>query len=294
MTNQIAHPEWLVESDWLAAHLDDPRLRIFDCTTHLRPDPATVYRVEPGRAGYEEAHIPGAAFIDIQADLSDNDSPLRFTQPSAAAFAEAAGRLGIGDGGRVILYSQTSVQWATRVWWQLRAFGFDNAAVLNGGLTKWRAEKRPLESGARRYPTAHFTPHPRAGLMVTAEDVRTAIADDASTVINALSLEQHHGTGGTAYGRPGRISGSTCVPTASLLDPDTGAFIDMADIRARLTAGGADTTAPVIAYCGGGIAASATAFLLTLNGFQNVALYDNSLSEWAKDPSLPMEIGAPA
>ena len=91
MTNQIAHPEWLVESDWLAAHLDDPRLRIFDCTTHLRPDPATVYRVEAGRTGYQERHIPGAGFIDIQADLSDNDSPLRFTQPSAAAFAAAAG-----------------------------------------------------------------------------------------------------------------------------------------------------------------------------------------------------------
>ena len=84
------------------------------------------------------------------------------------------------------------------------------------------------------------------------------------------------------------------VPTASLLDPDTGAFIDMAEIRARLTAGGAAADAPVIAYCGGGIAASATAFLLTLNGYENVALYDNSLSEWAKDPSLPMEIGVPA
>ena len=294
MTNQIAHPEWLVESDWLAAHLDDPRLRIFDCTTHLRPDPATVYRVEAGRAGYQEGHIPGAGFIDIQADLSDNESPLRFTQPSAAAFAAAAGELGIGDGNRVILYSQTSVQWATRVWWQLRSFGFDNAAVLNGGLTKWRAEKRPLESGTRRYPTAAFTARPRPNLMATAEMVRAAVADDAHTVINALSLDQHHGTGGTVYGRPGRISGSTCVPTASLLDPDTGAFIDMAEIRARLTAGGAAADAPVIAYCGGGIAASATAFLLTLNGFENVALYDNSLSEWAKDPSLPMEIGVPA
>ena len=131
----------------------------------------------------------------------------------------------------MILYSQTSAQWATRVWWQLRSFGFDNAAVLNGGLTKWRAEKRPLVRRAA-LSNGGFTARLRPNLMATAEMVRAAVADDAHTVINALSLDQHHGTGGTVYGRPGRISGSTCVPTASLLDPDTGAFIDMAEIRA--------------------------------------------------------------
>ena len=103
MPKQNAHPEWLVESDWLAAHLDDPRLRIFDCTTHLRPDPATVYRVEPGRAGYEEAHIPGAGFIDI-GDLSDNESPCALPSP-ARRLRRGGWPAGIGDGNRVILYT---------------------------------------------------------------------------------------------------------------------------------------------------------------------------------------------
>lgn len=291
MRDQIVHPSWLVESDWLAENLDDPSLRIFDCTTFLRPDPVTTYRAQAGFQEYCDGHIPGAAFIDLQADLSDPDSPLRFTMQNADDFAAAAGQLGIDAHSRVILYSQTSVQWATRVWWLLRCFGFDNAAVLNGGLTKWQLEGRAVKSGIESYPTGVFVSAARHGLMADSAEVNAHIGDENARIINALSFEQHTGTGGTAYGRPGRIAESRCVPTASLLDPETGAFIDMATISEAFDGIGAAKNKRIIAYCGGGIAASATAYVLTLLGHQNVAVYDNSLSEWATDPSLPMAIG---
>ncbi|MAJ00249.1 MAG: sulfurtransferase [Nisaea sp.] len=292
MTTEIVDPEWLVETAWLADHLDDPSLRIFDCTTFLRPDPKTTYRAEAAIAEYQAGHIPGAGFIDLQADFSDADNRYRFAIQDAASFSAAAGRLGIDAQSRVILYSQTSVQWATRVWWLLRCFGHDNAAVLNGGLTKWQLEGRALENGANSYPATSFTARPRPQLMVDRADVSQHIGDPQASIVNALSVEQHTGSGGTHYGRPGRIAESVCVPTASLLDPETGAFIDMAKISQAFDSVGASKDQRIIAYCGGGIAASATAYLLTLMGHQNVAVYDNSLSEWANDPSLPMATGS--
>ena len=124
-----------------------------DCTTWLRPaEPGddAPYRVVPGRSDYDAGHIPGAVFLDIQAEISDPDTRLRFMAPAPERFAEAMGRLGIGDDARVVLYSAGSIMWATRVWWMLRAFGFDGAAVLDGGFEKWRGEGRPGDHGAGR------------------------------------------------------------------------------------------------------------------------------------------------
>jgi len=132
-------PEALVHADWLEAHLTDSRLRIFDCTTHLRPaEPGgdMPYLIVSGRAEYDAEHIPGAGFLDIQGELADNTTRLRFMMPPADHFAAAMSRHGIGEGTRVVLYSAGSIMWATRVWWMLRAFGFDHAAVLDGGWDK--------------------------------------------------------------------------------------------------------------------------------------------------------------
>ncbi|MBV8492613.1 MAG: sulfurtransferase, partial [Alphaproteobacteria bacterium] len=153
----FAHPEFLAETDWLAAHLDDPDLVVLDCTTHLIPDPKITYTVKPGRDDFEKGHIPGAQFVDLQADLSAKHPKLRFMLPSAQDFAAAMGRFGIGDNSRVILYSTTTPQWAARIW-MLRNYGFDNAAVLNGGFQKWACEGRPVETGpAKPRPAAKFT-----------------------------------------------------------------------------------------------------------------------------------------
>jgi len=288
---QFKHPEFLVTTDWLADHLEDPNVRIFDCTTHLLPHPTKPYTVGSGRPDYEAGHIPGSVYLDLQDDFSDTSSEYRFKFPSAELFAEAAGRHGLGDGVTAVLYSTTSPQWATRFWWMLRAFGFDDAKVLDGGFVKWAREGRPVSTGTSSYAAASFTAKPRDGLIVQKEEMLAAIDDGAVCSINALSREQHTGSGGRAYGRAGRIAGSENVPTAELLDPETNAFIPVEKIAAHFADVGADKSARVLTYCGGGIAASATAMLLVMLGHENVGLYDNSMSEWSVDESLPMETG---
>jgi thiosulfate/3-mercaptopyruvate sulfurtransferase len=287
----FAHPELMIDTDALEHQLGDPALRIFDCTTNLIPDPKITYQAVPARAEFEKGHIPGAQFIDLQADLSDNQHRFRFMLPSAEAFAAAMGRFGVGEGTRVVLYSTANPWWATRVWWLLRVFGFDDAAVLNGGWQKWSREGRPVETGpAKPQPRARFVLREQRPLMVGKEEVLRAIGDGAVCTLNALLPEQHAGTGGNSYGRPGHIKGSANLPAAHLLDPATNEFLPAAELRQRFEAVGTFGK-QAITYCGGGIAASADAFALVMLGHPDVKLYDASLSEWATDPSLPMETG---
>ena len=291
-TEGFAHPEFLVETDWLAAHLAAPGLVVLDCTVHLIPDPKITYTVKSGREDYEKGHIVGAQFLDLQADLSDNNQlPLRFMLPKAADFAAAMGRFGIANDTRVVTYSTANPQWATRVWWVMRNFGFDNAAVLNGGFQKWAREGRQVVTGpSEPRPPASFTVREQRPLMVGKDQVMAAIGDGATCTINALQANQHAGNGGNTYGRPGRIKGSVNVPTVGLVDSDNGTFLPAAQLRAKFDAVGAFDRR-VITYCGGGIAASATAHALVMLGHPDVKLYDASMSEWAIDPSLPMEVG---
>ena len=285
------HPEFLIDTETLARELHNPNLRVFDCTTNLIPDPKTTYQAVPARADFEKGHIPGAQFIDLQADLSDSSQRLRFMLPSAEAFAAAMSRFGVSDGTRVVLYSTANPWWATRVWWLLRVFGFDNAAVLNGGWQKWSREGRPVETGpAKPRPPGHFVVRELRPLMVGKDEVLRAIGDGGVCTLNALAPEQHAGSGGNSYGRPGRIKGSVNLPAAHLLDPATNEFLPPAELRRRFEAVGAFDK-QVITYCGGGIAASADALALVMLGHPNVRLYDASMSEWAIDPSLPMETG---
>jgi thiosulfate/3-mercaptopyruvate sulfurtransferase len=290
----FAHPEFLVETEWLAAHLGDPEVVVLDCTTHLIPipDPNITYDVKPGRDDFEKGHIPGAQFLDLQADLSAPHQTLRFMLPGPNEFAAAMGRFGVGDDSRVVTYSTTTPQWAARVWWMLRNYGFDNAAVLNGGFQKWAREGRQVETGpAKSRPAVKFTVRHGRRLMVGREEVLSAIGDPATCTINALLPQQHAGTGGNAYGRQGRIAGSVNVPAASLIDPTTGAFLPAAELRAKFDVVGAFDKRRAITYCGGGIAASSDALALVMLGHPDVKLYDASMSEWAKDPALPMETG---
>jgi thiosulfate/3-mercaptopyruvate sulfurtransferase len=287
----FVHPEFLIDTASLERRLGEPGLRVLDCTTHLIPDPKITYQVVPGRADFEQGHIPGAQFVDLQGDVSDNAHRLRFMRAPAAAFATAMSRFGVGEGTRVVTYSTTTPQWATRVWWLLRVFGFDDAAVLDGGFQKWRREGRPIETGpARPRPTGNFVVREERPLMAGKEAVLAAIGDIAVCTLNALSPEQHAGSGGNSYGRPGRIKGSVNLPASHLVDPATGAFLPAAELRRDFDAVGA-LGKGVITYCGGGIAASADAFALVMLGHRDVRLYDASLSEWATDPALPMETG---
>lgn len=288
------HPEAIVETDWLEAHLDDPALRVFDCTVHLLYDeapPGKPYKIKSGREDYDRGHIPGADFLDLQGELSDNDSPLSFTLPSAEHFAAAMARHGVGDGTRVVLYSSTSPQWATRVWWMLRAFGFDDAALLNGGFQKWQAEGRAVSTAAAKpVSPATFKPAPRPRLFTGQDEVRQAIGAAAVCTINALSPELHRGEN-ARYGRPGRIPGSSNVPALGLVNPDDNTFLAPDAAAALFEAAGAARQDRVIVYCGGGIAATLDAFLMFQLGYADVTIYDGSMGQWAKDAALPMEVG---
>jgi thiosulfate/3-mercaptopyruvate sulfurtransferase len=287
----FVHPEFLVDTDWLARHLDDPSVVVLDCTTHLVPNPATTYDVVPGHADFAKGHIPDAQFVDVSRDVSDTSHALRFMRQTPDDFAAAMRRFGIGNKTRVVTYSTANVWWASRVWFLLHEFGHDNAAVLDGGWQKWQHEGRAFETGAGRpRPLGNFTVSQVRNLMVDKTAMNAAVGNGAICTINALQPAQHAGVGGNSYGRPGRIAGSVNLPAAHLLDPTTNAFLPADELRRRFDAIGA-MDRPVLTYCGGGIAASADALALIMLGHNDVKLYDASLSEWAKDPSLPMETG---
>ena len=286
-----AHSAALISTDDLARRLGAPGLRVFDCTTYLRPRPEGGYAVESGRANYDKTHIPGAAFLDLPRDLSVADHKLRFTLPPLEALTRAFAAQGIGHGTFVVLYSHASPNWATRIWWMLRAVGFDDVAILDGGLDKWMAEKRSTSTEATIHPAATLTLRARPGLFVGKDEMLAAIGKPGTLTLNALSHDQHKGQGGVVYGRPGRIAGSSCVPAASLFGPDK-TLKPIAELRTAFEGVGAAPDRRVLVYCGGGIAATLDAFVLTaLLGHTDVAVYDNSMQEWSNDPALPMETG---
>lgn len=287
----MAHSANLISTDDLARQLGAPAVRVFDCTTYLKPGPDGRYVAESGRANYDKGHIPGAAFLDLQADLSDRSSKLRFTLPPLEELTKAFAAKGVGHGTFVVLYSHGSPIWASRIWWMLRAIGFDDVAILDGGLDKWKAENRPLSTEATSHPAATLTLRGRPEIFVDKEKIKDAIGAPDTLTLNALTLDQHKGTGGVVYGRAGRIAGSSCVPAASLFGPDK-ALKPIADLRAAFDGVGAAPDKRVLVYCGGGIAATLDAFVLTaLLGHKNVSVYDNSMQEWANDPGLPMQTG---
>ncbi|MCB1622942.1 MAG: sulfurtransferase, partial [Pseudomonadales bacterium] len=268
----------LMSATQLQQRLEDPSLRLFDTTVDMRIKPEGGYQIASGRALYAAGHIPGAAFLDLFADFSADTPPLVFTLPDAAAFAQAAGAAGIGAGTTVVLYNAGPTWWATRMWFMLREFGFDHAHVLDGGLDGWRADGRPLETGQRAYPAAEFPAGRRRKVFVNKLDVKAAVDQRTSVLVNALSPEVFAGKAGS-YQRPGRIPGSCNVFAINLLDPTTKRFLPQPELHAQLATAGLLADRPVIAYCGGGISATTDAFALHLLGRDDVQIYDGSLSE---------------
>ncbi len=275
----------LVEPSWLASRLGDERLRVIDVTVQVTPEFVT----RSGRSDWALAHVPGSVFGDLLGGLSDRTAPaLMMMMPSAEQFATEMGTLGVGPGAQVILYDARENMWAARVWWMLCAFGFDDAAVLDGGWRAWTSQERPVCSQPCAYPPARFVARPRPGLFAGTEDVLAAIDDPATTIVSALGRRQHRGEV-SDYGRPGHIPGARNVSAWAILDKTSGRYRPLAELRQMCAPVlGAER---VITYCGGGIAASSLAFVLHRLGHPNVSVYDGGLLEWCADPSLPLEMG---
>lgn len=290
----FANPEFLVSADWLAEHLTDDDLRVFETTVFLHPSDGGGYRVESGRSRYESGHIPGAGFLDLQGDFSDNDQRFRFMMPSAEEFAESAGRHGISESSKLVLYDRSGSMWAARLWWMFRSMGCQGAAVLDGGWQRWVAEGRAVSTDEATYRAAVFTPTVDTARFADLDEVMTFVGSGRAVggcLINALGRDQHSGAdGGRIYGRPGHIPGSVNVPAMELIDTETGLYRPAEELTSMFEGAGADRARRVVTYCGGGIAASNDAFVLSLLGYEDVAVYDASLSEYACDPSLPMEV----
>jgi thiosulfate/3-mercaptopyruvate sulfurtransferase len=287
-------PNAIISTEALASRLGQPNLRVYDCTTYNNPPPPGVdepYIPLPGLATFREAHIPGADFLDLQGEFSDKSQRHWFMMPKDVSQLEAAfAQHGIGEGVRVVLYSIGSMMWSTRFWWMLRSLGFDDVAVLDGGFDKWKAEGRATESGdAKGYPPARFKAKPRGGLFADKHDTMSAIGAPRTVTVNALGPQFHRGLEPSRYGRPGRVPGSVNVSAATLVDPKTKAFIALDDARTIFEANGAIKDKKIICYCGGGISATVDLFLMHQLGYDDLTLYDGSMGEWAKDPSLPIE-----
>jgi len=290
----MREPQAVIACEELAAAFGNANLRIYDCTTYLEPPPPgsdDPYIAVPGRKTFEEAHIPGADFLDLQGEFSDATRRLRFMMPPVEQLEAAFARHGLARASRVVLYSIGTMMWATRFWWMLKSLGFDGAAVLNGGFDRWKAEGRPTERGsARGYPPGDFKAAPRPGFFIDKRAVLAAVKARDAAIVNALGPQFHQGLEPSRYGRPGRVPGSVNVPAATLADGSK-SFVTLADAEAKFAAQGVTRDKRVICYCGGGISATVDLFLLHQLGFENLTLYDGSMGEWAKDPSLPIETG---
>ena len=281
-----AKPDALVSTQWLAAHLDDPAVRIIDASYYL---PAMK---KSGRTEFEAKHIPGAVFFDID-DISAEGMDLPHMMPSPEKFSAKVRQLGIGDGVKVVVYDQFGLMSAARAWWMLRVFGHRDVAVLDGGLPKWLAEGRAVAAGPSQAEEKHFTARPNEALLRRVDQVKANLDSKAAQIVDARSAGRWRGEEPEVWpGRKGRIPGSLNVPFTDLLNPEDKTLKSGEALRARFTDAGVDLDKPIVASCGSGVTACVLALGLYLVGRDDVAVYDGSWAEWGKRDDTPVAVGA--
>lgn len=281
-----AHPEALVTTEWLAAHLDDPHVRVVDCSFKLPGITPTA------RADYDKGHIPGAVFFDID-DIAQPGTSLPHMIPSPDLFAQKIGALGIGNDDRVVVYDSNGLSSAGRAWWMLHLFGHHNAALLDGGLPKWKAEGRPVVTAVPSPAPRHFTARFEPALVRDKAAVIDNLATRREQVIDARAAGRFDGS--TAETRPGLRSGhiprSRSLPYEQLTDPATRQLRSAEQLTALFRDAGVALDRPIVTSCGSGVTACALAFALHLIGHPGTAVYDGSWSEWGLPGDTPVETG---
>ena len=275
----------LVTTEWLAAELGKTDIRVIDATLFLTP------HGRDARAEFESAHIPGAVFFDID-EVSDTTSPLPHMLPPPEKFASRMQALGLGDGSRIIVYDNSPLRSAARVWWMLTLFGAHEVAILDGGFAKWVAEGRATESGKPIVRHRHFTVWADKSLVRDSKQMTENLRTKAEQVIDARSAGRFAGTEPEPRAglRSGHIPGSKNLPFDPLVNDD-GTYKSLDAIKAAFDASGIDFAKPVIGTCGSGVTSAVLAFAATLIGHPKMAIYDGSWSEWGASATNPVVTG---
>lgn len=288
---EYRHPEALATTEWLAAHLNDPSVRVLDMRYSVGVASGGSFRGVSGKKAYHQGHIPGALFVDPVSDLADPEHPLNILSP--ARFEALMGRLGIGSRSTVVVYDDSGGTWAARLWWALRYYGHDAAKVLNGGLTKWTAEGRRLETRTPAPAAATFGARVRPALRATCDEVRQAIERRDVCIVDALPEPFYTGQARLYPNhRAGHIPTARNLPATANIDLATQTLLPAGELARLWRKVGLKPDQRVITYCGAGVYGAYDLFVLYVLGHKKVSLYDASWMEWGANADLPVETGS--
>jgi thiosulfate/3-mercaptopyruvate sulfurtransferase len=278
----FARPELLASTEWLADELSRPDVRVVD--VRWRPDGS-------GHALFDMGHIPGATYLDWRTELNDSPSDetghaLRLAPPDAIVGCMA--RAGVSDATTLVLYDDTLGLYAARAWWSFRVYGFESARILDGGFPAWAGAQRPLSSGSLPHPEGSFTPRLNPRLRLTTTDVRSLLESPDAQLIDGRANPEFRGHEGNAR-RLGHIPGAINVPVGTLHEPGTQRLLHADAIRVALGRATVARGKRLVCYDGSGVGAAKLAFVLTLMGYDDVAVYDGGWAEWGDRLDLPVE-----